>query len=225
VPLAKLRENGREVCVARYYDPSTGQFLSLDPDVAQTEAPYSYVGDDPLNGSDPTGLNDCGDFSIVCDIGHVAAGTPRDVGIAIRTVVNPTGCELGHNPDGSCRGATYWRDAVDVPQDASYLVYWGSYEAIGGLEKLGSNIPGGCTLGSILGIPFIFGEGVGLAGQGLGSLAKGQTVWLQGYPNQPLLGNEVLGPFSGRQMTKDLGLPFLTFPGFDVQTHQAQFHW
>ena len=42
--------------VNRYYDPSTGQFLSVDPLVAITGEPYAYVGGDPVNGSDPLGL-------------------------------------------------------------------------------------------------------------------------------------------------------------------------
>jgi RHS repeat-associated protein len=42
--------------VNRYYDPSTGQFLSVDPDVAQTLEPYAYGGDDPVLNVDPTGL-------------------------------------------------------------------------------------------------------------------------------------------------------------------------
>ena len=41
---------------ARYYDPTTAQFLSVDPDVATTLSPYGYVYGDPLNASDPTGL-------------------------------------------------------------------------------------------------------------------------------------------------------------------------
>src|SRR6185312_1313989 len=41
---------------ARVYDPVTAQFLSRDPLVPVTRAPYSYVADDPLNGSDPSGL-------------------------------------------------------------------------------------------------------------------------------------------------------------------------
>lgn len=40
---------------ARYYDPATGQFMSLDPDVATTNSPFGYAGDDPVNVSDPTG--------------------------------------------------------------------------------------------------------------------------------------------------------------------------
>jgi RHS repeat-associated protein len=42
--------------INRYYDPATAQFLSIDPDVATTGQPYSYTGDDPLNATDPMGL-------------------------------------------------------------------------------------------------------------------------------------------------------------------------
>ncbi|MCL5446236.1 MAG: RHS repeat-associated core domain-containing protein, partial [Actinobacteria bacterium] len=42
--------------VNRYYDPSTGQFLSVDPLVGVTDQPYQYVGGDPINNEDPNGL-------------------------------------------------------------------------------------------------------------------------------------------------------------------------
>jgi hypothetical protein len=38
------------------YDPSTQQFLQVDPLVGITGQPYSYAGDDPLNQGDPSGL-------------------------------------------------------------------------------------------------------------------------------------------------------------------------
>jgi hypothetical protein len=40
----------------RYYDPTTDQFLSVDPLVAETGQPYAFTGDDPLNATDPLGL-------------------------------------------------------------------------------------------------------------------------------------------------------------------------
>jgi uncharacterized protein RhaS with RHS repeats len=42
--------------VNRYYDPSTDQFLSVDPMVDQTGQPYVFVNDNPLNSTDPLGL-------------------------------------------------------------------------------------------------------------------------------------------------------------------------
>jgi RHS repeat-associated protein len=41
---------------ARSYDPATAQFMSVDPLAAVTRSPYGYVGDSPLNGTDPAGL-------------------------------------------------------------------------------------------------------------------------------------------------------------------------
>ena len=41
--------------VGRYYDPTTGQFLSVDPKVQQTRQAYTYADDDPVMAGDPTG--------------------------------------------------------------------------------------------------------------------------------------------------------------------------
>ena len=41
--------------IGRYYDPTTDQFLSVDPLVAFTGQPYAFTGDDPLNVTDPLG--------------------------------------------------------------------------------------------------------------------------------------------------------------------------
>ena len=42
--------------INRYYDPGTGQFLSVDPAVSQTGQPYSYADGNPVNTTDPNGL-------------------------------------------------------------------------------------------------------------------------------------------------------------------------
>ena len=40
----------------RTYDPATAQFLTVDPAVSITRAPYNYANDNPINYGDPTGL-------------------------------------------------------------------------------------------------------------------------------------------------------------------------
>lgn len=69
-------ESGLLYLINRYYDPTTGQFLSVDPDVAQTGQPYGYVGEDPMNEVDPLGLM-C--FSLHCIVNDaVSAVTAPD---------------------------------------------------------------------------------------------------------------------------------------------------
>jgi len=41
---------------ARWYDPTTAQWLTRDPAIALTLSPYGYVEGSPLNGVDPSGL-------------------------------------------------------------------------------------------------------------------------------------------------------------------------
>jgi RHS repeat-associated protein len=48
---------------ARVYDPTTAQFLTVDPAVSLTGAPYSYAEDNPLNRRDNTGLSSWNPFS------------------------------------------------------------------------------------------------------------------------------------------------------------------
>ena len=45
----------RQDVVGRYYDPQTGQFLSVDPMVAKTQQAHLYAGDDPVVLTDSTG--------------------------------------------------------------------------------------------------------------------------------------------------------------------------
>lgn len=51
-------DSGLQYLRARYYDSSTGQFLTVDPLVAITGEAYSYAADAPINNVDPSGL-DC----------------------------------------------------------------------------------------------------------------------------------------------------------------------
>jgi RHS repeat-associated protein len=49
-------ESGLQYLRARYYDPTTGQFLTRDPSVTTTLCPYGYVSGNPVNSRDVTGL-------------------------------------------------------------------------------------------------------------------------------------------------------------------------
>ena len=70
---------------ARAYDPATGQFLTVDPAVSLTRAPYTYAGDNPLTYADPLGLFPW--ETIVSGISTVAT-----VGVCLTPGVDVIGC-------------------------------------------------------------------------------------------------------------------------------------
>ena len=43
--------------INRYYDPASGQFLSIDPDVSNTQQSYAYANGNPVSTADPAGTN------------------------------------------------------------------------------------------------------------------------------------------------------------------------
>jgi len=80
--------NGVYKLGARYYDTSLGRFTQMDPS-GQEANPYAYAGCNPINGSDPSGLNCTGDviFGILSAAGTVYAyGTLIAAGIAATPV-------------------------------------------------------------------------------------------------------------------------------------------
>ena len=62
---------------ARQYQAETGQFTTRDPEFELTDEAYGYAGDDPVNGSDPTGL--------WCILGHNPNGGCRGSGVVVST--------------------------------------------------------------------------------------------------------------------------------------------
>jgi RHS repeat-associated protein len=67
------QETGFQYLRARYYDPGTGQFLSVDPLSPITRERYEYTENDPLDGLDPYGL--------FCIFRHSAGGGCRGGGV------------------------------------------------------------------------------------------------------------------------------------------------
>ena len=68
-------ETGHIYLQTRYYDPATAEFLSVDPAELLTNEVYAYTEDDPVNGSDPSGMI-C--FSFHC-VTHAALTTVAKV--------------------------------------------------------------------------------------------------------------------------------------------------
>jgi RHS repeat-associated protein len=60
-------ESGLQYLRARFYDPATGQFMTLDPILPLTRAPYYYGMNNPLNRVDPRGLCGVGSVSDVLE--------------------------------------------------------------------------------------------------------------------------------------------------------------
>jgi len=113
-------ETGFQYLRARYYDPATAQFLTVDPLVAETGQPYAYVVDDPLNGVDPLGLTGCslspGDWgNCVGQLWSSAVASGRSYARSNPEAYNGTGYKIaralwrlgGWNPPASpAEGAT-----------------------------------------------------------------------------------------------------------------------
>ncbi|MGO9333845.1 MAG: RHS repeat-associated core domain-containing protein [Acidimicrobiales bacterium] len=86
---------GPHYLIGRYYDPQTGQFLSVDPQLQQTQQAYIYVGDDPVNGIDPEGTSGSGSH------GYAQCGDPDIVGYNVWRICereNKAGI-VGHGRD------------------------------------------------------------------------------------------------------------------------------
>ncbi len=60
-------ETGLQYLRARFYDPSTAQFLTIDPLAAHTHTPYLYGNANPTTFVDPSGLGACVLGFIDCD--------------------------------------------------------------------------------------------------------------------------------------------------------------
>lgn len=70
-------ETGYIYLRARYYDPTTGQFLTRDPLVGVTQDPYGYALNNPVNATDPTGLFGIPEWVPVVGGKCVAIGDPN----------------------------------------------------------------------------------------------------------------------------------------------------
>jgi RHS repeat-associated protein len=145
--------------INRYYDPSTDQFLSVDPDVVTTDQPYVFTNDDPLNATDPLGLKKGDSLKVKVCIGLACVSTVLGAGgIISKPSKNPDAeagipnvergiPEINYGPAPS--GQTY------KPKSSNNLIPDGpsSNAVVGAVRK------GGIFAGLVGGI-VIFGRGL-----------------------------------------------------------------
>ena len=117
--------------VHRYYDPQTGQFLTLDPLVDQTEQPYGYAGQDPIksydlegtntpgtiSGSWSTGLGVALGFAVVAE-GCKQSGLCNAAGSLIQKKIDDLITSFGNTPSPALPGSPYSPGEVSKRQSA-----------------------------------------------------------------------------------------------------------
>jgi RHS repeat-associated protein len=204
-------ESGLIYLVNRYYDPATGQFLSVDPLVDVTQASYAYAGDDPVNNSDPAGL------CVSTPFGCIGPGPANGISGTVGSILNGV--------SGAAKEGAHL--TIDAVTDPAYLLYWGSFEGAAKLNKFGCSLgEAGCIGAHLLSLPFVPGEAVGLGVDAGGDWLKQQFlsnypgVCDEGLPNQWLLGSQA-GPAFNDWFGWDWKV---TFPGIHPNG-QIDFQW
>ena len=142
--------------INRYYDPTTGQFMSVDPFADQTGSPYSYTGGDPINGVDPLGLN-------------WLTKAWDDTGGKVVHEISTHGVEIGLIAGGVVllAGATVLTGGLSD-------VIWATGA---GLAEEGSDLE---VAELATHIPFVLLPGITVGGFGLASIGYGIYGWISG---------------------------------------------
>jgi RHS repeat-associated protein len=201
--------------IGRYYDPVTGQFLSVDPDLAQTGEPYAYAGDDPVNETDPTGdlsLGICAGFETHIVFVQLGAG---DCLVEIlngsnKGEIGVTGTALAGLGLGLQFGLKFYvqvSNADSLDQLSSWFTYFGA------TAGFGPGVEGAVFWNDHLSGPIIVGGDVGVELEAGASVALGESyTWVKvidGWFGLPA--DAARGAFD---ILKHLGLP----SGFDAQS-------
>jgi RHS repeat-associated protein len=147
-------ETGNAYLRARYYDPTTAQFLSRDPLDHLTRSAYAYGRSNPLNATDPSGLcasNDGGHAVLLSSRSFNTHCGPGESVVGTATVIGLPGGELGYRARdysvgaGSIRALTQWGDWAYVNVVGGFHeLYFESFavDRHQVIDRIGFNVPG-----------------------------------------------------------------------------------
>lgn len=197
-------ESGLLYLRARYYDPSTSQFLSQDPLVVVSGSAYGYGDNDPLNTTDPTGLL-CVHVPFTHDHcnsiwkQHPGIHGPLIAAVAVPLVVAGAACVVA--TAGICAGVTPGIAAA-VSGAAGAASQTAAAQTVQDIVT-----PGGNPIGSPGNDPGVRLPPAGLnAAQDLfGQLSQGCSAYAGSYPGQAV--TTPSGGFIGLRPVSGMGDP------------------
>ncbi|MBC7251340.1 MAG: AHH domain-containing protein, partial [Anaerolineae bacterium] len=152
---------------ARWYDPDTGRFLTQDPfpglaALPTTQHPYVYVGNNPVNLTDPSG--EIAPILVAAGIGAAIGGVGGGVSYVL---VHP-----GGRPEDYLRSGGFWR-SVGVGAAGGAVA-----GAVG--WAVPALLPAGGSLGYAVGLGALSGSLTAGAGQVTVNLLTPCTPWHSG---------------------------------------------
>ena len=163
--------------VARYYDPSTAQFLTRDPIEPVTQQPYQYANGDPLDEVDPLGLwgwNPLSDIKQAAGdasnfVSDHATGIEVGVGIAVGVAAAATGVGAVIEAAGVAAAVA---GGAGVAEASTGALLYGSLAAAGGLAAVALDGTQ-CQRGNQAAC---FGRDLGAVGAGTGLISLAGTL-------------------------------------------------
>ena len=223
---------------ARWYQPQSGEFTTQDPGLAETDQPYTYADDDPVNETDPSGLwthgyclsESLSSFDSESDgnryLSENAMACLEDDGygnVALLTSASFV------NQDASSANAIvtdYLNTGVQSGGVNAYAFNTNSNTVFGGINGNWQTAGGGVALQGLLGISgyvfynpatngsgYLYGVGVGASQLGTLPISFGfGSIDLNSYPIQGGLGNVAKSAIQAIDGLSTF-LPFLPFFG------------